>query len=61
MSRRNGSAHLSADWGYSYVVLGPHERAARHFIPAYNPNLNSTTGVVTDDILWNFFASHAKP
>jgi polyhydroxybutyrate depolymerase len=27
----------------------------------YNPNLNSTTGIVTNDILWNFFASHAKP
>lgn len=27
----------------------------------YNPNLNSATGVTTNDILWNFFASHAKP
>jgi polyhydroxybutyrate depolymerase len=27
----------------------------------YNPNLNSATGVSTDDILWNFFASHPKP
>lgn len=27
----------------------------------YNPNLDSTTGITTDDILWNFFASHAKP
>ena len=26
----------------------------------YNPNLNSATGVTTNDILWNFFASHAK-
>jgi polyhydroxybutyrate depolymerase len=27
----------------------------------YNPDFNSTTGTTTDDILWNFFASHAKP
>jgi polyhydroxybutyrate depolymerase len=27
----------------------------------YNPNFNSSTGVTTNDILWNFFASHAKP
>lgn len=27
----------------------------------YNASLNSTTGVVTDDILWNFFSAHAKP
>lgn len=27
----------------------------------YNPNLNSSTGVTTDDILWNFFAAHPKP
>ena len=27
----------------------------------YNPNFNSATGIVTNDILWNFFASHAKP
>jgi poly(3-hydroxybutyrate) depolymerase len=27
----------------------------------YNPNLNSSTGIVTDDVLWNFFSSHAKP
>jgi polyhydroxybutyrate depolymerase len=27
----------------------------------YNPDFNSTTGTTTNDILWNFFASHAKP
>ena len=27
----------------------------------YNPDFNDTTGVTTDDILWNFFASHPKP
>ena len=27
----------------------------------YNPNLNTSTGVVTDDVLWNFFLSHGKP
>ena len=26
----------------------------------YNPDFNATTGVTTDDILWNFFASHPK-
>lgn len=26
----------------------------------FNPALNSTTGVTTDDILWNFFSSHPK-
>jgi len=26
----------------------------------FNPTLNSATGVTTDDILWNFFASHPK-
>ena len=26
----------------------------------YNPALNATTGVTTNDILWNFFASHPK-
>jgi poly(3-hydroxybutyrate) depolymerase len=26
----------------------------------YNPDFNSTTGVTTDDILWNFFSSHPK-
>jgi polyhydroxybutyrate depolymerase len=27
----------------------------------YNPDFNSTTGVTTDDILWNYFSSHPKP
>jgi polyhydroxybutyrate depolymerase len=27
----------------------------------YNANLNSSTGVTTNDLLWNFFAAHAKP
>lgn len=27
----------------------------------YNPAFDSTTGVTTDDILWNFFATHPKP
>lgn len=27
----------------------------------YNPALDSTTGVVTNDMLWNFFAAHPKP
>jgi polyhydroxybutyrate depolymerase len=27
----------------------------------YNPAFDMTTGVVTDDILWNFFAAHPKP
>jgi polyhydroxybutyrate depolymerase len=27
----------------------------------YNPAFNTTTGVTTDDILWNFFAAHSKP
>jgi polyhydroxybutyrate depolymerase len=27
----------------------------------FNPNFNSTTGVTTDDILWNFFNTHPKP
>lgn len=27
----------------------------------FNPDFNSTTGVKTRDILWNFFASHFKP
>jgi len=27
----------------------------------YNPDLNSTTGVTTNDILWNFFIAHPKP
>jgi polyhydroxybutyrate depolymerase len=26
----------------------------------FNPNFNATTGVTTDDILWNFFAAHPK-
>jgi poly(3-hydroxybutyrate) depolymerase len=27
----------------------------------YNPDLNSTTGITTDDILWMFFEAHPKP
>jgi polyhydroxybutyrate depolymerase len=27
----------------------------------FNPDFNSTTGVTTDDIMWNFFATHPKP
>lgn len=27
----------------------------------YNPALDSSTGVITDDVLWSFFSSHAKP
>jgi poly(3-hydroxybutyrate) depolymerase len=27
----------------------------------YNPAFNATTGVTTNDILWNYFASHSKP
>jgi polyhydroxybutyrate depolymerase len=27
----------------------------------YNPDLGAATGVVTGDILWSFFMSHAKP
>lgn len=27
----------------------------------YNPAFDSSTGLVTDDILWNFFAAHPKP
>ncbi|HEX7958342.1 MAG TPA: PHB depolymerase family esterase [Terriglobales bacterium] len=27
----------------------------------FNPKFDSTTGVTTNDILWNFFASHPKP
>ena len=27
----------------------------------YNPSLDATTGTVTNDILWNFFAAHPKP
>lgn len=27
----------------------------------YNPDFDSTTGVTTNDILWNFFAAHSKP
>lgn len=27
----------------------------------YNPTLDSTTGVTTDDILWSFFVAHPKP
>jgi len=26
----------------------------------YNPDLNSTTGVTTNDLIWNFFAAHPK-
>ena len=29
--------------------------------PVYNPDFNSSTGTTTNDILWNFFVSHAKP
>jgi len=27
----------------------------------FNPDFNSTTGVTTNDVLWNFFKAHAKP
>lgn len=27
----------------------------------YNPNFNETTGITTNDIIWNFFAAHPKP
>jgi polyhydroxybutyrate depolymerase len=27
----------------------------------YNPNLNATTGTLSNDIVWNFFAAHPKP
>jgi hypothetical protein len=26
----------------------------------FNPDFDATTGVTTDEILWNFFASHPK-
>jgi len=26
----------------------------------YNPALDSTVGVTTNDLIWNFFASHPK-
>jgi polyhydroxybutyrate depolymerase len=30
-------------------------------LSSYNPNFNSTTGVLSNDIVWNFFAAHPKP
>jgi hypothetical protein len=27
----------------------------------YNPAFDSTVGVTTDDLIWNFFAAHPKP
>lgn len=27
----------------------------------FNPDFNSTTGITTTDVLWNFFAAHPKP
>lgn len=27
----------------------------------YNPNFNATTGTLSNDIVWNFFAAHPKP
>lgn len=30
-------------------------------MPPYNPDLNSSTGITTRDIVWNFFAAHPKP
>ena len=27
----------------------------------YNPGLNSTVGVTTDDLIWSFFAAYPKP
>ena len=30
-------------------------------LSAFNPNFNSTTGVLSNDIVWNFFAAHPKP
>jgi poly(3-hydroxybutyrate) depolymerase len=27
----------------------------------YNPKFNSTVGVTTNDLIWNFFAAHPKP
>ena len=27
----------------------------------YNPKLSNSTGIFTDDVLWNFFAAHRKP
>ncbi|MBI1889806.1 MAG: hypothetical protein HYS18_04100 [Burkholderiales bacterium] len=29
--------------------------------PPYNPNFNASTGISTNDLLWNFFAAHPKP
>lgn len=31
------------------------------YLKPYNPNFNSTTGVFSNDIVWNFFAAHPKP
>jgi polyhydroxybutyrate depolymerase len=30
-------------------------------LSTYNPNFNSTTGVLSNDIVWKFFAAHPKP
>lgn len=27
----------------------------------HNPNFNATTGVLSNDIVWKFFAAHPKP
>jgi polyhydroxybutyrate depolymerase len=30
-------------------------------LSAYNPNFNATTGTLSNDIVWKFFAAHPKP
>lgn len=44
--------NVSGHW--SMPMNNPH-------VAPYNPNFNESTGITTNDILWNFFAAHPKP
>ena len=46
-----------------YRLIGADHFAVYHNanLSQYNPNFNSTTGVLSNDIVWNFFAAHPKP
>jgi polyhydroxybutyrate depolymerase len=46
-----------------YRLIGAGHFAVYNNAPLtpYSPNFNSTTGILTNDIVWNFFAAHPKP
>ncbi|HTC92508.1 MAG TPA: alpha/beta fold hydrolase [Terriglobales bacterium] len=62
VNEKDGTGGLSNTEVKFYRLIG-----ADHFavynnadLSRYNPNFNSTTGVLSNDIVWKFFAAHPK-